>query len=113
MILRKRDLVIDGEAKVSTTFVDLNIENQVIQILENLKLSGPVLLQGILQKNGKIIFIECNTRFGGASSLSIKAGLDSLYWSILEIQGENLNDYEFHKPKVNIRKIRIQEDIFF
>ena len=113
VILRKRDLVIDGEAKVSTTFVDLNIENQVIQILENLKLSGPVLLQGILQKNGKIIFIECNTRFGGASSLSIKAGLDSLYWSILEIQGENLNDYEFHKPKVNIRKIRIQEDIFF
>ena len=72
---------------------------------------GPVVLQAII-KNGQLFFLECNTRFGGGSTTSIRAGLDSLYWSILETQGENLNEYKFNKSITKVQKIRFEEDIF-
>ena len=112
LILRTRDKIIDGESKISTTFIDENIEKKATNILESLKLSGPIVLQAILTPENKLFIIECNTRFGGGSTTSIQAGLDSFYWSILEIQGEDLNNYDFHKSKVNIRKIRIPYDFY-
>ena len=76
-----------------------------------MRLNGPVVLQAILHE-GKIFIIECNARIGGASLTSIRSGLDSLYWSIIETQGENLDDYHFYKSKFEKRKIRIEKDIY-
>lgn len=111
LILRSRDLVINGESKITTTFNDSEIEKDAIKILESLHLRGPVVLQAII-KDGQLFFLECNTRFGGGSTTSIRAGLDSLYWSILETQGENLNEYKFNKSISKVQKIRFEEDIF-
>lgn len=112
VILRKRNLVINGESKITTTFRNEIIENEAINILKALKLRGPIVLQGIMENENNIIFMECNSRFGGGSTTSITAGLDSFYWSILEIQGEDLNNYKFYRSDKEIKKVRIPSDIY-
>ena len=81
------------------------------QTLSKLALSGPVVLQGIIN-DGALHIIECNSRFGGASTLGIKAGVDSLYWSLCESIGEDIDslpvDLESHK----ITQIRAATDYY-
>ena len=112
LILRRRDVVINGESCVTTTFTNTKIEQQVKQCLEQLKLCGPVVLQGIIDSNGELHIIECNARFGGASSAGIAAGVDSLYWSIFEAIGRNVNDLSFKRISGELRQIRITTDIY-
>ncbi len=111
VILRTRDLIFNGESKITTTFLNENLEKEAIKVLEALNLRGPVVLQGILQNENKVIFMECNSRFGGGSTTSISAGLDSFYWSILEIQGEDLKNYKFFKSTKKVKQVRISSDI--
>lgn len=110
VVLRKRELIVNGEAAITETFQNKAVENVVVKVLEKLKLKGPIVLQGIINKNNEICIIECNARFGGASTCSIKAGLESLYWSILESIGHNLDDYPFEKASNQIRQIRVPFD---
>ncbi len=112
VVLRTRDLVVNGESRITTTFFNNGIEKEAIKILEALRLEGPIVLQAIVKENNEIIFLECNTRFGGGSNSSIHSGLDSFYWSILEIEGEDLREYQFHKSNSKIKKIRIPTDIY-
>ena len=112
VILRKRNIVADGESKVTTTFRDFAIEKQAQDILEVLGLQGPVVLQALITSNGKMEVIECNARFGGASTASIAAGLDSLYWSLLEVQNIDVNKYSFNRIPGELCKIRIESDIY-
>lgn len=84
VILRERNTVKGGEAKVTTTFRDTELELELLRFLSLLRLWGPVVLQAVIDPEGKMWIIECNTRFGGASTASIAVGLDSLYWSLAE-----------------------------
>ena len=95
------------------TKFDLKIEKKIKNILEKLKITGHVVIQGIIDKKNSFQVIECNARFGGASNTSIEAGLDSFYWSIIETKGEILKDYNFYQSEKEIKKIRIEEDIYF
>jgi carbamoyl-phosphate synthase large subunit len=56
--------------------------------------------------------IECNARFGGASTTGIAAGVSSFYWSILEAQGVDVDDYSFSRIMGEIRQIRVPSDIY-
>jgi carbamoyl-phosphate synthase large subunit len=112
LILRSRDQVVSGESQVTTTFRDAAIEEAVAQVLSALKLSGPVVLQIIKDANGKIHVIECNTRFGGASTTAIAAGLDIFYWTLLESFGVDIQDYAFIPVRSNLRQVRIPTDIY-
>jgi RimJ/RimL family protein N-acetyltransferase/predicted ATP-grasp superfamily ATP-dependent carboligase len=111
LVLRDRDLIVNGESVVSTTFRNRNIEELCKALLELLPLHGPVVLQLILDKNGNPHVIELNARFGGASSLSISAGLDIWLWSILENEGKGIDVFEFEPPSKPLRQIRIQRDL--
>ncbi len=111
VVLRTRDHVVGGESQVTTTFRDEAIEREVTAALNALKLRGPVVLQAIVDANRRIHVIECNTRFGGASTASITAGLDVFYWSLLEAQGADLRDYPFIRVSGEVRQIRVAEDI--
>ncbi|WP_020395559.1 NAD-dependent epimerase/dehydratase family protein [Thiolinea disciformis] len=113
VILRRRELVTNGESQVTTTFRDVNIEIMVIKVLETLKLSGPVVLQAIITKQNQLQIIECNARFGGASTTAIAAGLDSLYWSLLESLSVNVDDYPFTRISSEIKQVRIPSDLHF
>ena len=76
-----------------------------------MELYGHVIFQLILSSNSKIHIIECNPRFGGASTASIAAGLDSFYWFILESLGENISDYPFISSKKDITQLRFPSDL--
>jgi carbamoyl-phosphate synthase large subunit len=111
LVLRSRDKVINGESQVTTTFRDAHLEAEMVKILQILKLSGPVVLQVLIDKNQKFHIIECNPRFGGASTASIAVGLDIFYWSLLELYGVNLHEYPFNRSSSEVRQVRILSDI--
>lgn len=110
LVPRYRTHVVNGESEVTTTFQNVIIESQAIQIIEALALSGPVVLQGILDQDDEVHFIECNARFGGASTASIVAGLDGLFWSFLEMRGEKIDEHTFKRDPRQIIQIRIPSD---
>ena len=111
LVLRRRDRVVNGESQVTTTFVDPRIEAIAVRILEALHLSGPVVMQAIIDPAGRIHIIECNPRFGGASTAGIAVGLASLHWSLLELCGADLRAWPFHRAPRQVRQIRVPSDI--
>ena len=112
LVLRNRDLVVNGEAQVTTTFRDESIESLCTDILGKLSLRGPVVMQAIIDSSGSLHIIECNARFGGASTASIMVGLDSLRWSLLEAVGAELEDYPFTRALCDIKQVRTQFDTY-
>jgi carbamoyl-phosphate synthase large subunit len=77
-------------------------------VLNALQLRGPVVLQAIVA-NGGLQVIECNPRFGGASTSSIAVGLDSFYWSLIEALGDS-TPLTFKRASGEIRQIRFPVD---
>tara|TARA_B100001250_G_scaffold414603_1_gene454454 strand:+ start:14970 stop:16871 length:1902 start_codon:yes stop_codon:yes gene_type:complete len=112
IILRYRDLIINGESQITTTFINEKIRNKIKKIIKKLDLYGHIVLQAIITNEGKINLIECNPRFGGASTVSIKAGLDSFYWFYLESIGVNLDSISFLESAKPVKQIRIPKDIY-
>lgn len=109
VVLRRRDVVINGESQVTTTFTNPLIENKVASVAEALKLQGPVVIQGFITGDG-IQIIECNPRFGGASTASIAAGLDSLFWSLIDNLEDTIDDHSVIRISGELRQVRIPSD---
>lgn len=112
LVLRTRDQVVDGESQVTTTFQDADIAAKVTQVLQALKLRGPVVLQVLIDTNKGIHVIECNSRFGGASTAAIAAGLDLFYWSLLESYDVDVREYPFDRVPGEVRQVRVPTDIY-
>lgn len=112
IVIRKRELVVNGESQITSTFYDDELEIKFKEIIKNLYLYGHIIMQVIIDENKDIHLIECNPRFGGASTLSLKVGLDSFYWAYLESKGISIGDYPFIRSVTNIKQIRHAEDIF-
>ncbi|MGQ0829625.1 MAG: NAD-dependent epimerase/dehydratase family protein [Bacteroidota bacterium] len=110
-IARSRDLVVNGESQITTTIYDLKLEQLSVNLVEKIKLSGHIVLQVLLDEKKNIHIIECNSRFGGASTLSVHCGLDSFYWALLEASGNDISEYPFIQPKKQKSQIRFPEDI--
>ena len=113
VVLRRRDVLVSGESQVTTTFRDAAMERDVTAVLDRLSLRGPVVLQLILDKAQRIHILECNARFGGASTASLTAGLDSLYWSLIEAMGFSVGQYPFLRTPGEIRQVRVPHDLHF
>jgi carbamoyl-phosphate synthase large subunit len=109
-VVRSRDVVVNGESQITTTVENKKILEVSTKLAEALKLYGHVVLQ-VLQNNENIYIIECNSRFGGASTLSLAAGLDSFYWFLLESNKINIDGYPFVPSKKVKKQIRFPEDI--
>lgn len=112
VILRNRVFVVDGESQVTITFSDQLIEGVIEKTIEKLHLRGPVVVQAILGDDDCIHIIECNARFGGASTAGVAAGLDSIYWSLLEGAGHSLEKIPFTRTEKEIKQIRVPADIY-
>lgn len=111
LVLRTRDRVVNGESQVTTTFRHPEIESIATRALEALKLRGPVVMQALIDPDQRLHIIECNSRFGGASTASIAAGLDMLYWSLLEAQGADMGQVPFDRIQGDVRQVRVPTDI--
>lgn len=113
VVLRRREILAAGESVVTTTFQDPVFELNVISILQALKLCGPVVLQAMVTDQDQLQIIECNARFGGASTTSLAAGLDSFYWSLLESLGEGVGECVFARVPGEVRQVRLPSDLHF
>lgn len=112
LYLRRRVLVSHGESQVTKGVIDQSIEQKIKKYLKCLELTGPVVLQIIIDENKNIHVVECNARFGGASTASIHAGLDLLYWAILfatGFKGEIV--FQENKPIITQRRIPVDEHV--
>lgn len=109
VLLRRRDRVIAGESQITTTFRSEVLEREAVRALEALDLRGPVVMQAIVIGDTMRI-IECNPRFGGASTTAIAAGLDVLYWSLGEAFGLGLPPV-FKRIAGEVRQIRLPADL--
>lgn len=112
-VLRTRDLVDGGEAKITRTFRDPLIENKILRILDQFNFYGPVVMQAILSRNGEINIIECNARFGGASTVSCEVGLHTFEWSILSPLYDRAKLQEFKRFNKDVIQVRVSKDYIF
>ena len=112
-VIRSRDVVENGESQITTT-QDMPELLRICQaFLSTLPLYGHVVIQALVEDlDGKARLLECNPRFGGASSLSVEAGLDSFYWFLLEAAGADLSRYPCrYDPKRRLRLVRHVTDL--
>lgn len=108
-VARSRDLVVDGEAIVSTTIDPHPYADLVQRALDCLGVQGHVLLQVIDGPEGPRI-VECNARLGGASPLSLAAGLNSIAWFALEARGADPATLPFEPHPGPLRLVRTAQD---
>ena len=112
LILRYRTKVKSGESIITETFRNENFENALSGYIESLELNGHIVMQAIVSKKDELYVIECNPRFGGASTASIRAGLDSFFWSFVEILEGTVEDYLFHRSIKEVKQIKFAENEF-
>jgi carbamoyl-phosphate synthase large subunit len=112
VVVRERKVVVNGESQVTMTVNNQELEQLCSDLSERLELYGHVVFQVIMDKYGDYHIIECNSRFGGASTLSLRVGLDSFYWFLLESMGIDLSDYPFVRSMNQKTLIRYAEDLF-
>ncbi|MFV8826473.1 ATP-grasp domain-containing protein [Alkalihalobacterium sp. APHAB7] len=110
VIARKRELVVHGESQITTTVTFPEIEEMCSRFVEALKLYGHVVMQVIVDKQRNFHIIECNPRFGGASTLSLAAGLDSFTWFLTEVKYGHVDHLPFERSSVEIKQIRYPQD---
>ncbi len=109
-VIRKRNLVTNGESQISEVIENKKIEKICFKITEKIKFYGHIIFQIIIDEKNRVKIIECNCRFGGASTLSLVSGLDSFYWFLLESQKHNLEKHSFIKIKYK-KQIRYPKDL--
>lgn len=112
-VVRERVVVIDGESKVTRTVKNVQLEQLGKNLAEDLHLRGHVMFQVIIDHNEQVHIVECNPRFGGASTLSVAAGLHSFSWFILEAQGKSLDEYPFKRSERELTQVRYEKDLIF
>lgn len=112
VVARTRDLVVQGESQISTTVRHQQLEEQCTAIARHLNLRGHLVFQAIEDSQGVVHFIECNCRFGGASTLAVAVGLDSFYWFFLECIKRETTSWLWNRPAGEKRLVRSAVDHF-
>ena len=112
LVMRKRVKVVDGESQVTTSFENAFLQEKFFDFLDQSDFYGHITLQAIIDEADKVHLIECNPRVGGASMLSIHAGLESFYWFFSEVLGEHLTAYPFLPASKPVTLVRYPNDIY-
>ena len=76
--------------------------------LEKNKITGHSVTQ-VIKKDNNFYIIECNTRFGGASTLSYTLGLESFYWFFLECSNKKI---EVNISDKLLKQVRVSKDVY-
>ncbi|MGH2866937.1 MAG: NAD-dependent epimerase/dehydratase family protein [Solirubrobacteraceae bacterium] len=101
-VVRERRRVVGGES-VDTVVVTADdiFAALVDHLAADLGFRGPGCAQGIRRDDGRILLLEVNPRFGGASAAAIASGLDLAGLVLCEAIGEVTH------PPERLRKIRL------
>ncbi len=108
---RKRIRVRNGEAIITSTFRDDRIEKLAKNIVEVFEVSGPSVLQLIVDSDGYFWVIELNPRIGGASTASIESGLPLIELCLRDELG--LPIPETQPTSKVVSQIRFPKDLYF
>lgn len=108
-VIRERTLVIDGESQITKVVKHKKIEDLIREAALALNLEGHVMFQVIEDEVGDLWIIECNARIGGASTLSIYAGLDIFNWWFAECNGKNIDEWPVEIKE--LKQIRYKKDL--
>lgn len=108
-VVRKRSLVIDGESQITEIVNHPQLESLISKAAITLGLEGHVMFQAFEDERGRLWIIECNARIGGASTLSIYAGLDTFNWWIAECYEVNIDEWPVEIKK--LKQIRYKKDL--
>ena len=109
VIARVREFVSNGESQITRSIENKELESLCMEAARHLGIYGHAVFQALKDKKGKPHLIECNPRFGGASTLSIAMGLHSFEWFLSEILQIPLPP--FVRSSVEMRQIRYPEDM--
>jgi len=90
VVPRERIYVRDGEVFKGRTVRNMEFIRLVARAAESLRLTGPAVVQGLLDRQGNLKLTEANPRFGSGALLSIAAGAELAKDLIRLIQGEKL-----------------------
>jgi carbamoyl-phosphate synthase large subunit len=110
VIARRRELVRGGESQITATVPDPALETCGARIAQLLRLRGHAVIQILVDAIGRHHVVECNPRFGGASTLALAAGLDTFAWAYLEAHGQPLTSRPFHRVHGEQRQVRYPAD---
>lgn len=110
IIARSRDVVLGGESAVTTTVDPHPYRHLAHRLLDTLDVQGHAVVQVILGPEGPTV-VECNARLGGASTLSLAAGLRSISWFALEARDEDPAALPFTPHVGPLRLVRIPHDV--
>ena len=109
-VVRSRDKVIGGESKITTVQEKNELAKKVTHFVESFSILGHSVTQVLEDQEEKYHLIECNTRFGGASTLSYELGLKSFLWFLQECNGKAL-DVKISNKKLT--QVRVNKDLYF
>lgn len=109
-VARQRNQVVNGESQVTTTAHYPALEHLCQEMADVLKIQGHAVFQLIEGEKGSFHVIECNPRFGGASTAGIAVGLESFFWFFLECLGVSLQNFPFKRNEGEIRQVRYMTD---
>jgi len=108
-IAREREVVYEGESQVTASLKYPDIEVLCFKAAELLNINGPAVFQILCDQSKHLHLIECNPRFGGASTLSLAMGLRSFEWFIQESLQLPLTP--FVRSPQEMRQVRYAEDL--
>lgn len=108
-IVRERELIKDGESQITSSIKMQDVETMCLEAARLLKIYGPAVFQVLRDESEHIHIIECNPRFGGASTLGVAMGLKSFEWFFEEALG--LPSTPFIRHDQELRQVRFPEDI--
>lgn len=108
-IVRLREKIVDGESKITVYAPNDAITTVVEKLICTLNLRGHIVTQLLINDEG-ISIIECNARFGGASTLSYRMGLHSFLWFLQEHANQPIT---FALNTNVTRLVRVEQDLYF
>lgn len=109
-VARQRMLVVGGESKVSQVVNNPLLVELAQRLGEHFSFFGHVTIQAFYHQ-GQAFLIEVNPRFGGASNLSIVAGLDSPRKLIAAVCGDTLKANEVNPVQYGMKMLRYSKDL--
>jgi carbamoyl-phosphate synthase large subunit len=110
-VVRRRVVVRGGESTTTQVVQNPELEALALKVCDGLGLVGHSVVQAFWSETNGPRLIEVNPRFGGASTLSIRAGLDSPRRIIGMLKG----DSEAYRPRpiqIGLTMHRLAEDVF-
>ena len=108
-VARSRDVIVHGEAQVTTVLPHSAATTIAQRVVEAVGLVGHAVVQ-LIDDGEKMHVIECNPRVGGASTLSLLVGLPSLSWFLAEASGVDPRSIPFVAPVQPHRLVRAPKD---